>query len=298
MIHGFDGTRAEKFYVLGSLLLAVALGVLTYTSNQLTYNSTQSVCYYYDPDPVRGLWWRMGIQYLWGLLTMTGEIITFASVVIYMVRVKVFESALSWETTASRSHGISASHQYRKPLKPRQYRNTVLRIAPYPLSSLITSGIMAIGPITAPAQATKSRSAWITVNALRTIYMSRGIVYALVAAADPGTTHGLKVLYKHYIRRQKSTTASNGVVAYPNSGMGTIEMGEGGSKPERGNGERRGASCYGSLNSVTLPSLPKTALLPPAQDTQFGTSQTLVGEGTESQIDDVVQFSHSQLRQL
>ncbi|KAF9266749.1 hypothetical protein L218DRAFT_748252 [Marasmius fiardii PR-910] len=101
MIHGVDGTRAEKYYVWVSLSLAIALGILTYASNQLVYNPTQSVCYYYDPNPIRGLLWRIGTQLLWSYLTMAGEIITFVSVVVYMVRVKVLKDSQPRVSTAS-----------------------------------------------------------------------------------------------------------------------------------------------------------------------------------------------------
>ena len=35
MIHGIDRTKAEKYYVWGSLSLAVVTGILTYLSGQL-----------------------------------------------------------------------------------------------------------------------------------------------------------------------------------------------------------------------------------------------------------------------
>ncbi|KAF9255736.1 hypothetical protein L218DRAFT_305880 [Marasmius fiardii PR-910] len=131
----------------------MVLGILAYLSKQFVYNPSLLICLYHDPDPIRGFWWRMAIQHVWNFLTMTGEILTFSSVVIYMIRVKAFESGL-WSrgsTSGTRSGGwISASQQYRKPLGPNQYRNVVLRIALYPLSSLATLAIMAIGAITSP----------------------------------------------------------------------------------------------------------------------------------------------------
>ncbi|KAF9266748.1 hypothetical protein L218DRAFT_955857 [Marasmius fiardii PR-910] len=185
MIHGVDGTQAEKYYVWGSLLLAVALGVLTYASNELVYIATEAVCTYYDPNPTKGFLWRFGIQLLWGYLTMVGEIITFISVVVYMFRVKAFSPGPSRENTSTGSQGLSASHQYRKPLGPRQYRNVVLRIALYPLSALITTGLTTIGTSTNPSQQLRTKSDWALLNALLAVLMFRGTVYASVAVADP-----------------------------------------------------------------------------------------------------------------
>ncbi|KAF9266745.1 hypothetical protein L218DRAFT_747565 [Marasmius fiardii PR-910] len=195
----------EKYYVWGSLSLAIILGVLTYASNQIVYNPTQSMCYYYDPNPTRGLLWRIGTQLLWSCLTMAGEIITFVLVVVYMFRVKAFSSGPSRETTSTSastgSQGLSASRQYRKPLGPRQYRNVVLRIALYPLSSLLTTGVTAVGTMISPSQI---QSNWIVMSALISTFMFRSTVYALVAAADPGITQGLKVLFRHYVLGETS----------------------------------------------------------------------------------------------
>ncbi|KAF9266742.1 hypothetical protein L218DRAFT_747261 [Marasmius fiardii PR-910] len=309
MIHKVDGARAEKFYVWGSLSLATVLSVLTYLSEQLQYDPTLSVCSYYDPNPVSGLWWRMGMQYLWSFLVMAGEIVTFSSVIIYMVRVKVFESGPGGrEATVQRSHALSASHQYRKPLGPKQYRNVVLRIVLYPLSSLVTSGIMTIAATSqSPSQGMTTRSDWIAMIALRTIYMYRGTVYASVAAADPAITQGLKVLYRHYVRRRSSSSPSNEIAVARSAAMhdpevGRLEAQEAGIGFGNEGGERR-TSSYESRTGVVLPSIPTLAVIPVHRDVQHvGTSLACAFSDarTESLDDDGVQFSHyaAELRQL
>ncbi|KAG7089125.1 hypothetical protein E1B28_010833 [Marasmius oreades] len=307
MIHGIDGAKAEKYYVWGSLSLAVVLGVLTYLSKQLTYDSKVG-CYYYDPNPVRGFWWRMGMQNIWSFLTMAGELVTFCSVVIYMIRVKVFSSGPR-AATAPRSQRLSASQQYRKPLGPRQYRNIVLRISLYPLSSLMTSGLSAVGTISRPTQGIKTRSDWIAVSTFRAAFLFRGTVYALVACADPAITQGLKVLYRHYTRRQTSSLPpsthvdiSRHVASHGSSGAADLEL-EG--IPDSKTESLRRACLRESRSNVTLP---KTAVTLPNRDgTHSGarsscTAGTGVGsEPREPHInDDVVQnhYSYPHLRQL
>ncbi|KAF9266744.1 hypothetical protein L218DRAFT_747263 [Marasmius fiardii PR-910] len=304
MIHGIDGTRLEKYYVWGSLSLATACGVLTYASKQLTYDVTQLVCYYYDSDPVRGLLWRS----LWSYLTMAGELITFLSVVVYMIRVKAFSSGPDREATAS-SQRFSASRQYRKPLGPGQYRNVVLRIALYPLSALLTTGVIAIGSVAIPSQETQNRSGWIDINALRGAFQLRGIIYALVAAADPAITQGFSVLFRHYVYGQSAPNLSSNevemfavrsVTTHHRSSVGGLERENFRNHSEGGLGA--GPRCYESKSNIKLP---KPAAVASRTDIQLDTSSSwtsFVGDGSESQIDSNVhvRLGHTcpQLRQL
>ncbi|KAG7099975.1 hypothetical protein E1B28_001768 [Marasmius oreades] len=318
MIHGIDGTKAEKYYVGGSLSLAISLAIMTYLSKQLVYNPVQKECYYYDPDPVRGLWWRVAIWLAWSFLAMAGELITFTSVVIYMARVRVrfdtetlgfshvlnddfpqaFESGPHRET-GSKSHSrLSASHQYRKPLGPRGYWNVVLRIALYPLSSLATTGVIAITTVYVPRKGLE----WSVASALLIVYVARGAIYALVAAADPAITQGLRVLYKHHIRRQTSAHSKGAEIVNVcsavshKSGSAAIEL----EACTRSNNDSSRPPCFHqSRGSVALPSLPKPAVLP-LGDIQLDISSNhpLINANSGTQIDDHVYYSYPQLRYL
>ncbi|KAF9266721.1 hypothetical protein L218DRAFT_745693 [Marasmius fiardii PR-910] len=326
MIHGIDGTKAEKYYVGGSLSLAVVTGVLTYSSRQLVYDSNQSLCYYYDTNRVRGFWWRMCTQTVWNFLTMSGEFITFTAVLIYMIRVKVFSSGPSREntTTSSSSQGLSASRHYRKPLGPKQYRNVVLRIALYPLSSLATSGVMAIGVVYTPTS-TVVKNKNIT-SALRVIYMSRGAIYALVAAADPlrflfvdfvlkpvwtiffltfqpssqAITQGLKVLYGHYIRRRISPPSTGILFAAPRPRSLVPQDPPGIELEELTHskiGSLRRTPIHESRSSITLPSMPKPVVTSPNVTVVDSTSSYTLMDSTSSRSrnEDSVPYTYSQL---
>ncbi|KAF9266772.1 hypothetical protein L218DRAFT_1074648 [Marasmius fiardii PR-910] len=212
MIHGVDGEQAEKFYVGGSLSLATLLGTITYFANQYKYNPDIRACWYHDADPVKGFRWQIGLQHSWYFLTMAGELITFTSIVVYMTRLKVFESGPQRQgSSQSTPHsGLSASQQYRKPIGPRQYRNIVLRIALYPLSSLATLGIMSVGSLyifvegmrsqkvgksqmsvffilrpTFPLRVWNVSSQLLVLNGTYIVSLLRGSIYALVAFTDP-----------------------------------------------------------------------------------------------------------------
>ncbi|KAL0569067.1 hypothetical protein V5O48_012911 [Marasmius crinis-equi] len=179
MIHGVDGKKVEKLYVGGSLVLATALGIVCFASKQWTYNPELTICWIHDPDPVKQLLWEIGMQHFWNFLTMAGELVTFTSIVMYMMRLKVsrffslmyiesgpipvhsqvFDSGLRRTRFSQHDNhaNLSASRQYPKPRGPKQYRDFILRIALYPLLSLVTLGIITIGNTYLAARGIKNR---------------------------------------------------------------------------------------------------------------------------------------------
>ncbi|KAF9266736.1 hypothetical protein L218DRAFT_746818 [Marasmius fiardii PR-910] len=296
MIHRIDGTRMEKYYVGGSLSLAIALGFMSYLSRQLTYDPIKKECYPYDPNRVRGLLWQLGTQHLWNLFAMTGEIVTFLSIVVHMTRLKVFESrARRRNTTTLR---LSASQHFQRPLGPKQYRNVVLRIALYPLSSLTTLGILTIWALYNIS--TGRPVPFKVLVALRTVYLSRGVIYGLVAAVDPAITQGVKVLYRHYLGRR---TPSNHAVSVDAHRFGDFELQELTSSTER----RVTVSSLSqtdfreSRSSVVLPPSPKPALLLPPRDIQLDESHIFMSTGVvvETHVGDRGRsYGYPELRQL
>ncbi|KAF9256817.1 hypothetical protein L218DRAFT_949683 [Marasmius fiardii PR-910] len=246
MIHRIDGTRMEKYYVGGSLFLAIALGFMSYLSRQLTYDPIKKECYPYDPNRVRGLLWQLGTQHLWNLFAMTGEIVTFLSIIVHMTRLKVFESRARRQNTTTLR--LSASQHFQRPLGPKQYRNVVLRIALYPLSSLTTLGILTIWALYNIS--TGRPVPFKVLVALRTVYLSRGVIYGLVAAVDPAITQGVKVLYRHYLGRR---TPSNHAVSADAHRFGDFELQELTSSTERRVTVSRAALFYLHLRNLLLP---------------------------------------------
>ncbi|KAF9255443.1 hypothetical protein L218DRAFT_950763 [Marasmius fiardii PR-910] len=283
MIHGIDGEKMEKYYVGGSLFLAILLGVIAYLSGQLIYIPSQNECY------VRGVGWQIGLQQLWNVLAIIGELVTFSSIIMYLYSFKVFDPGPGRDTAPIES-GLSASHHYRKPLGPKQYRNIVLRIALYPFSSLTTLGVMSIGTLSMIAKGLNDQSDWKLLLTLRLFYLARGTIYGVIAASDPAIAHGLKVLYRHYastrpaaaddshdLELQESTSpASQPAVA---SGLPQLEL------PD-------------PRSSITLPPIPRPALLSSLIDAHYRSGYTTVDVGNGSRTGDGVGYPFSELRQF
>ncbi|KAJ8079163.1 hypothetical protein PM082_021663 [Marasmius tenuissimus] len=131
-----------------------------------------------------------------------------------MIRLKVFESGFRRRRYSQReghSDHISASHQYSKPCGPKQYRHLVLRIALYPLTSLTTFGVISIANMYLFFGGIHNASNLRLFSASRLVYLSRGSIYALVAAVDPAFSRAFKALYRHYLRRSVPSRSTNSV---------------------------------------------------------------------------------------
>ncbi|KAF9263912.1 hypothetical protein L218DRAFT_296817 [Marasmius fiardii PR-910] len=296
MIHKVDGTRMEKYYIGGSLFLASLLGIMTHLFGQLTYIPAQKECL------VRDVWWQIGLQYFWYLAVLIGELVTFSSVLLYMWSFKVFDSGPGQDTTPIES-GLSASHQYRKPLGPRQYRNVVLRIALYPFASLTTLGIVTFGTVCIMvARGITDQSDWKVLLALRLVCLARGTIYGIAAASDPAITQGLEVLYRHYVSRKScSNVVGNSFLppAAPNDPP-SYELQESRSPRNRPATESSlpQPELPGSRNSITLPPIPNPALIPSLIDAHYRSGYSSVDGGNGHGIGDNILYSYSGFRQL
>ncbi|KAL0568453.1 hypothetical protein V5O48_013532 [Marasmius crinis-equi] len=196
MIHGIDGQKAEKYYVCGSLLVAVALAISTYASKQWTYSPQLRTCWVHSSDPAKQMLWQIANQHFWNFLSMVGDLVTFCAVLWYMIRLKVFDSGPGGRQEDDHPE-LTASRHYSKPIGPKKYRTIVLRISLYPLLSLTTLGIISIGNIYLASKGLKTRADW-KVLFTRTIHLSRGTLYTIVASMDPAISRAFKALYRHY----------------------------------------------------------------------------------------------------
>ncbi|KAF9254404.1 hypothetical protein L218DRAFT_1009743 [Marasmius fiardii PR-910] len=293
MIHKIDGTRMEKYYIGGSLFLATLLGVMAYLSGQIIYVPSQNECYIREPG------WQLGLQHLWNLLAIIGELVTFSSIIIYLCSFKVFNPGPGRDTTPIES-GLSASHHYRKPLGPKQYRNIVLRIALYPFSSLTTLGVVSIGTLLSVTKGINDQSDWKLLLTLRVVYLARGTIYGIVAASDPAITHGLKVLYRHYAPRRTYSSgniSTRRVATHHSPGLELQESTSPASQPTV-------ASSLPQLelaefsSSITLPPIPKPALLSSPINTHNRSGYTAMDEGNGSRTGDSPRYSFSELKRL
>ncbi|KAJ8095081.1 hypothetical protein PM082_010300 [Marasmius tenuissimus] len=316
-VHGVDGRKMEKYYVGGSLMIAAILGVLNMGTKPWRYSPEIKMCTAVaKSDPAESLMWSVVLIYFWNLSVMAGEIIVFASVLTYMIRLQVFDDGFRRrQARINDSSKLSASRQYSKPRGPKQYRNIVLRISLYPLSCCITAGIASVLHLSVIKTGLQDRTSFLlhfvdrscliesilrrksslTGSRLagRTVYVSRGTLYALVASMDPATTRAIKSLYRHYTRKTTVPTRRQG------NGSGIVagncqewehdhvlEPVESSSLAENivSSGSRHAAD--GSCNSMTLPPRPGLAFSLPAVAVSYPQYSTFDGKATEKVFED------------
>ncbi|KAK1222110.1 hypothetical protein PQX77_015034 [Marasmius sp. AFHP31] len=217
MVHAVDGQKAEKYYVGGSLTLALILGISTFVSKLWTFSPMLHTCWVHSSNPTKQIAWQIANQHFWNFLVMLGELVAFISVLVYMLRLKVFDAgpARGSQTRDNDHPELSASRQYQKPRGPKQYRNIVLRIALYPLLSLTTLGIVSIGNVYLASRGLKNR-ADSRVLAIRAVQAFRGTLYTLVACLDPSLWRAFRSLYQHY-RPTRARSGSNTVSGSDNT---------------------------------------------------------------------------------
>ncbi|KAI3607477.1 hypothetical protein WG66_004740 [Moniliophthora roreri] len=209
LIHKINGQRMEKFYILGSVLLALAVTLSLLFKGQLGWSPVFKTCWYTSTDLIERLKWQVGVfwcaavckslnrsqigtQIIWNILVFLGEVVAFSSVVIFMVRNKVFDRGLS-SRGAAKDPSSRWSVSRPKAVRPAQYRNIVLRIALYPLTALITLSLSTFCALYISVTVDRPGSGPVSQSLLIvTIFNGlRPIAYALLAATDPSLIRGL-----------------------------------------------------------------------------------------------------------
>jgi len=195
LVHGVSGTRMEKWYIIGSTIVACALNVPVYALNQFGWNETNSTCWFSNPDDKIRLQWTIGTQSFWVLLIASGETVMFVVVVWYILRTdqitrQMIQTAQDASTTrnATSSKGgyrSTSSHVTVNRGYASKYRNIILRIGMYPLVSCILN------------YSTVGLDLYQTVDGVNTnlqfglsvldlvLYGLRTFFYAALAATDP-----------------------------------------------------------------------------------------------------------------
>ncbi|ESK94857.1 hypothetical protein Moror_14130 [Moniliophthora roreri MCA 2997] len=203
MVHGVRGQKMEKYYVGGSILLAIIVTTPAFVTKQ--YGISHRRCNNLNRTVSGRLRWQITTSHLWNIMTIIGEMVTFLSILMHMVKLKVFDGT---ERTSPSSYESFSSvvATYRRPMGPTQYRNIVLRIGMYPLISLVTLSVATVGSIYMSVLCDKHMSTKVYAMYImsRTAYRIRPLAYAIGAVTDPSLHRALKALYRHSPARQDS----------------------------------------------------------------------------------------------
>ncbi|KAL0572639.1 hypothetical protein V5O48_009325 [Marasmius crinis-equi] len=191
VVHGMNGKRLEKFYLIGSTVLAFALVVPPYAAHQYGWDPLEKDCWYTNDNRGQRIAWQVGTQVAWTFFTVIGELICSIIVLTFLLRHNLnFRRVFNPTTTSSIQASRGTRSTAPRVVKATRYKSIIVRVGDF-------------------------------------LYGGRAIVYALLAATDPALIRGVKSLVQIGLGRESmglNTTAkdptsmassnSNGVVVH------------------------------------------------------------------------------------
>ncbi|KAJ7500720.1 hypothetical protein B0H11DRAFT_2189159 [Mycena galericulata] len=135
LVHGLNGQKIEKYYVMGMLILCAACNITPWAYGQTGWNDSTHMCWLNNPDPGAMLRWLIGTRVFWTLLMAVSEIISFLMIVGYILSYELATRRYRHESEDSDTFYPDDWKPPRSPLGV--YRNTILRIGLYPLTSCL-----------------------------------------------------------------------------------------------------------------------------------------------------------------
>ncbi|KAF7346925.1 hypothetical protein MVEN_01444900 [Mycena venus] len=189
VVHQVNGQKMEKFYIVGSIIISLCLTVPPYALKQY------GLLVHERRDPRERLGWQIGTQLFWILLTVAGEVITSSTVVWYMVQHQLRQKRIQADTTLT-----SVIVEDDRLAHANFYRNTILRIVAYPISSALIN----LTSVACVIHDTRQDGVhnWTDYHVLLlgdSVYGGRAVLYALFAIMDPALVRAMRT-FIHDIR--------------------------------------------------------------------------------------------------
>ncbi|KAF8918859.1 hypothetical protein CPB85DRAFT_1249199 [Mucidula mucida] len=246
LVHGVDGQAMEKWYYIGSVSAALAVTVPPFAAHQYGYASIKgtrlhvdwqfswdplnSACWYTSSDISTRLRWQVSTQIIWSIGSAVGEIIMFFTVLAYMIRHQVIHGQAVRSrslSTGTRSRANSASGTAKVPAQHvKTYRGVIMRIALYPLASLIINAITVACDLHATLTTGVSSATAYNMLLLNDFcYGGRPIVYALLAATDPSLVRAVKSLWRS-VWGKSDITSGDTSTGGPKTNPSTMSQGQ------------------------------------------------------------------------
>ncbi|KAF7366055.1 hypothetical protein MVEN_00481700 [Mycena venus] len=235
LVHGFNGQKMEKCYILGAGILTLACNIPPYAAVLIIYSywDINETCWFNSPQQEVQRRWFIGTQGFWMFAMSFCEVVSFLTVVGYMILRHRVRSEIGGTVTDTSTSSLPTPPIPQPPIV--MYRKIILRIAKaglYPLFSCffnVTSCVLDFHIIQDHAN-TEVNWRLSIIDLL--VYSIRPILYTFLAATDPVILRAL-----HAIRHPQSelefanpnqkrslhfTMAGKTMNTWSSSGAGTI----------------------------------------------------------------------------
>ncbi|KAJ7916652.1 hypothetical protein B0H13DRAFT_2658205 [Mycena leptocephala] len=192
VIHQINGQKMEKFYIFGSIIISLCLTVPPYVAKQYGWNLLAQDCWYSNENQKERLAWQIGTQLFWTLLTVAGEVSTALTVIIYIVRHKLRNRKYLPTGIPMRLRSGSVVAVNDRVVDAIVYRSVIFRIIIYPVVSAVINLTSVVCVIHITQNGVHNWTGYSVLLVSDFFYGGRAILYALLAATDPGLVRAVR----------------------------------------------------------------------------------------------------------
>ncbi|KAG5640985.1 hypothetical protein DXG03_006449 [Asterophora parasitica] len=188
LVHGVNGQKLEKYYLLGVIILSLALNVPTMVLHQFGWNELSATCWYSNPDDKARLRWIIGTQSFWISLAATIETICSSVVLFWMYLFhrditalnRASESTVGKHECTKYTKRTTNSNRSAMLTDDPRYKKIILRIVSLLMnySTVILDLNMSINSVT-----TQLDFRLLVLDLI--LYGLRTLAYGVLAAGDP-----------------------------------------------------------------------------------------------------------------
>ncbi|KAJ7189332.1 hypothetical protein GGX14DRAFT_507235 [Mycena pura] len=140
LVYKVNGRRMEKYYILGTTVVCIICAVVPLAFGRLGLDTNDMTCWFKNED--HRLEWVLGTQTILVLLTSTGEVLSFLTILRYVVtyefETRRFRRMAAKSSTGSGTFATTTASQT-SPVGSTisMFRNIIIRIGLYPLVSCL-----------------------------------------------------------------------------------------------------------------------------------------------------------------
>ncbi|KAF8991546.1 hypothetical protein BDQ17DRAFT_1370673 [Cyathus striatus] len=222
LVHGVNGKKMEKYYIAATTILSIVLNVPTYAVHQFGYNEDTGTCWYSNTDPRLRLKWIIGTQSFWIILAATVETICSCVVLGWIYRFQRITSIMIKVSTRTKPPQIKEKTRIRssdnvfRPVmlvaRDKRYRRVVLRIAMYPIVSLIVNYTTVILDLNMTVRGFHTQRDFNLLILDLIFYGIRPLAYGVLAITDPAFVNAVRELRGTEVNRNGHRTNSERTV--------------------------------------------------------------------------------------
>ncbi|KAF9008203.1 hypothetical protein BDQ17DRAFT_1422275 [Cyathus striatus] len=216
LVHGVNGKRMEKYYVAATTVLSIILNIPTVAVHQFGFDVDTGTCWYSNPDPKTRLKWIIGTQSFWIALAATVETVCSCVVLVWIYRFQRTTTNMRRPPIDEEKTEIGSTDEGFRPVmlvaQDKHFRRVVLRIAMYPIVSLIINYTTVILDLNSTINNLNTQLDFNLLILDLIFYGARPLVYGILALTDPAFIKAVRELRASKVDTIVNNTSAEGTV--------------------------------------------------------------------------------------